>query len=315
MTAYDDARSLLTGLGLAPGEVLGHGAEGVAVALPGDRVAKVWHQPSLARARAAKATLDAVARSGLPFATPQVLEVLDPSDTGGVTVTIEAHLPGAQLGRAYADGDGDGEPLPVDAARVDHLVAVLAALASVEPTAAMSGLPVLPDEPPFAAGGDFAEQLAALVERRVAQARGPLMAAVPDLGPVTRATVRALGGLAPARPALVHGDLVPMNVHVEDGRVVAVLDLGFLTTAGDPAFDAAVTASIFDMYGPRHRDSEAILDEAFTTRLGHDPHRFAVHRAAYALATATVFSPDGSDGHFDWCVQMLRRDDVRAAIA
>ena len=312
MTTHDDARSLLTRLGLAPGEVLGQGAEGIAVALPGDRVAKVWHQPSSARATAAQATLEAVAGSGLPFATPQVLEVLDPAVTGGATVTIETRLPGVQLGRV---DDSDGEPALVDPQRVEHLVTVLAALGAVEPTAAMSGLPVLPGERPFAAGTAFAEQLAELVERRVRQARGPLAAALPDLDPVTRATGRALGALAPTPAALVHGDLVPMNVHVEEDRVVAVLDLGFLTTVGDPAFDAAVTASIFDMYGPRHRESEAVLDEAFTTRLGHDPHRLAVHRAAYALATATVFSPDGADGHFAWCVEMLRRDDVRAAIA
>jgi aminoglycoside phosphotransferase (APT) family kinase protein len=312
VTADHDARSLLAGLGLVPGPVLGQGAEGVVVALPGDRVAKVWHQPSPARAAAAKATLDAIAGAGLPFATPRVLEVLDPADTGGVTVTVESLLPGEPLGRAEAD---DGDPLLVDEARVDHLVTVLTALGSVEPVAAMAGLPVLPGEPPFEPRLGFADQLAGLVERRVAAARGPLTAALPELAAVTRATARALGALVPAAPALVHGDLVPMNVHVEDGRVVAVLDLGFLTTVGDPALDAALTASIFDMYGPRHRQSEAVLDDAFATRLGHDPQRLGIYRAAYALATATAFSPDGTDGHFEWCVGMLQRDDVRGAIA
>lgn len=36
----------------------------------------------------------------------------------------------------------------------------------------------------------------------------------------------------------------------EAGRPVAVLDFGFCTTAGDPAFEAAVTAAVWDMYGP-----------------------------------------------------------------
>lgn len=307
MSAHD----LLARLGLAPGEVLGRGAEGVAVALPDDRVAKVWHQPALERARAAAAVLEALAASGLPFATPRVLEVLDPGDTDGTTVTIETLLPGVSLGRSYADPDGP--PLVVDDHRVDCLVSVLGGLASVSAVDAMARLPVLPGEVPFDPAVPFTDSLAALVERRTALARGPLLARLSDLDAVVAATVRALGDLPDVRPVPLHGDLVPTNVHVEGpgGGVVAVLDLGFLTTLGDPAFDAAVTASIYDMYGPQHRRSEAVLDEAFTTRLGRDPHAMAVYRAAYALATATVFDADGLDGHFDWCVAMLERPDVR----
>ncbi len=89
-----------------------------------------------------------------------------------------------------------------------------------------------------------------------------------------------------------------------------MIDFGFLTTVGDPAFDAAVTASIFDMYGPDARDAEARLD----ARIGVDPRRAAIHRAAYAVVTATCFSPTGEDGHFDWCVAMLGRDDVLAVL-
>ena len=89
-----------------------------------------------------------------------------------------------------------------------------------------------------------------------------------------------------------------------------MLDFGFLTTVGDPAFDAAVAASIFDMYGPDARATEARLD----ARLDVDPERAAVYRAAYAIVTATCFSSTGEDGHFAWCVAMLRRADVLAAL-
>jgi aminoglycoside phosphotransferase (APT) family kinase protein len=33
-------------------------------------------------------------------------------------------------------------------------------------------------------------------------------------------------------------------------RPLAVLDFGFLTTAGDPRLDAAITATVMNMYGP-----------------------------------------------------------------
>lgn len=50
-----------------------------------------------------------------------------------------------------------------------------------------------------------------------------------------------------------------------------MLDFGFMTTIGDPAFDAAITASIYDMYGPRAAENEAILDEAIADRFGYEP--------------------------------------------
>jgi aminoglycoside phosphotransferase (APT) family kinase protein len=135
-----------------------------------------------------------------------------------------------------------------------------------------------------------------------------LVAAVPDVGDLAALVVDRLRALEVPRPALVHGDLVPANVLVDDaGEVTAVLDLGFLTTLGDPAFDAAVTASITDMYGVRARRTEAVLD----ARLGHPADRVATHRLAYALVTATVYSVSGSDGHFAWCAAMLRRPDLR----
>ena len=113
----------------------------------------------------------------------------------------------------------------------------------------------------------------------------------------------------------MHGDLIAANLLVDDRRrPAAVLDFGFLTTLGDPAFDAAVTSSVFDMYGDGARRTEATLEQAFTRRRGHDPARLGVYRAAYAVVTATCYSASGSDGHFAWCVAMLGRPDVRRAV-
>lgn len=305
-----DPADLLRRLGLHPGAVVGQGMEGVVVALPDGLVAKVWHEPAAARARASRAVLDALAAARLPFATPRVLDVLD---ADGVTVTVERRLPGTPLDRAY-DPDDD-ESLVVDDDRVACLVDVLTAFAAVPPSADLASLPPLPGEAPIAPRTPFAESLAGLVERRARASRGPLVARLGGLDVLVAATGTALRALAPAPPTFVHGDLVPGNVHVDaSGTVVAVLDVGFLTMLGDAAFDAAVTASVYDMYGPRHRASERVLDDALGEVLGCDPQRRGLYRAAYALATATVFSPDGTDGHFEWCAAMLERDDVREAV-
>ena len=39
-----------------------------------------------------------------------------------------------------------------------------------------------------------------------------------------------------------------------------------------------------------------------------------IYQAAYAVATSNVFTPNGSDGHFPWCVAQLTRVEVTAAV-
>ena len=109
----------------------------------------------------------------------------------------------------------------------------------------------------------------------------------------------------------MHGDLVPGNILVAGEVASGLLDFGFLSTIGDPAFDAAGAASVFDMYGPDAERSEAAVDRAVAAHFAYDRERIVTYRAAYALVTANCFSPSGSDGHFDWCIRMLRRDEVR----
>ena len=94
----------------------------------------------------------------------------------------------------------------------------------------------------------------------------------------------------------------------------ALLDFGFFTNTGDPAFDAAVTASIYDMYGPDAGRIEERLDREFAERFDYDRDRIGVYRAAYALSTSNCFSHSGRDGHFAWCIKMLMRNDIRSAL-
>lgn len=289
-----DWASALAPHGLRPLHVVGQGMEGVVLRVEGDLVVKVWHHREVEELEVLQAFYDAVA---LPVRTTRMLDVLRVGDRWA---SVEPHLAGEPLTAEAADPD------------VEAMTDVLDALAEAPVHPALPSLPALPGEPALDVGAGFEAGLADLVERRVT----PVLAtAVPDLPDLVAAVASRLRSLPPATPALVHGDLIAANVLVDEcRRPAAVLDFGFLTSVGDPAFDAAVTSSIFDMYGDGARRTEARLEHAFTRRRGHDPARLAVHRAAYAIVTATCFSASGSDGHFAWCVAMLQRPDVRDAL-
>jgi aminoglycoside phosphotransferase (APT) family kinase protein len=105
-------------------------------------------------------------------------------------------------------------------------------------------------------------------------------------------------------PRLVHGDLGPVHVLLEGGRPVGLLDFGYVSTVGDPAFDAAVAACLQDMFGPRAAAATAALDEATTSRFGYDPDVLVLYRAAYGLVTASCLA--GHPGrHVDWCLDLV----------
>jgi hypothetical protein len=50
-------------------------------------------------------------------------------------------------------------------------------------------------------------------------------------------------------------------------------------------------------------------------RLGYQPQELTLFEAAYAVATSNAYDPQGQDGHFAWCVQILERGDVAALLS
>lgn len=167
----------------------------------------------------------------------------------------------------------------------------------------------------FSAASDFPDALNALAQRRLARFRTVLDAAVDELDRKAAALTRRLHQIGTGRHAVVHGDMVPANVLVDPaGRPTAVLDWGFLTTEGDPAFDAAVAASLFDMYGDEALATELELYRRVEKQFGYDRSALLVYRAAYSLITANAYDAEGADGHFAWCVAGLNRPDVVEAL-
>jgi hypothetical protein len=244
---------------------------------------------------------------GLPFLTPLFYEV---RDVFGRAVTIERRLPGVPLDdKSFALPDA----WPV---ALSCLAVVLEAFAGVPEAPQLRALPVMDEDQALWAGHDhWSQALSALIARRVERFGGLLRESVRDFDSKLEKLLRGLADAESAATALVHGDLIPGNILIgDDLRPVAVLDFGFFSTAGDPAFDAAVTASIYEMYSPAARETEARIDGVLTSRFGYDPRRLALYRAAYAVITSNAYDPLGRDGHFQWCVDMLSRDSVVQAL-
>lgn len=285
---------------------IGAGVEGVVYRLGEGQVAKVWGGRRPAGFELTCQVYADIARHPLPFSTPEIFDV---EVHEGVLVTYERELPGVPMGADSAHMEYERD-LPIQ--HSDALLAVLRGLSSVPGTDAMRQLTVRGDDRPlWRDHHHFQNALAALVTRSAARHGAALAAYLPDFGMGVGRVQKALRSLPDAPVTAIHGDLVPPNIHVDAaGQPVAVLDFGFYTTAGDPAFEAAVTAAVWDMYGPHAAEHTAELTRFLAHELGHAPATLTTYQAAYALTTYDLFGMDDSDGHFRWCIEQLRRNAV-----
>jgi aminoglycoside phosphotransferase (APT) family kinase protein len=287
---------------------LAAGVEGAIYDLGDGTVAKVWGQRREAELMLMRDFYADVARAGLPFATPEILAV---EDISGTAVTFERKLPGQPLGKRL---DADDQRLPASAAQC--IIEVLSSLARVPATPSMRQLPVLDEVSPLWAGpADFPAALLGLLQRRLSRFGDVIRRDLPDLDLRYARLGEKLRALGPLPDTALHGDLVPGNILVdENGRPAAVLDFGFLTTAGDARFDAAIAAAVANMYGPHSLQITHAMTAQVAADLGYPADALLLYQAAYALATSNAFTADGRDGHFAWCIRQLARADVTAVM-
>ncbi|MCW6004010.1 aminoglycoside phosphotransferase family protein [Micromonospora sp. CPCC 205371] len=286
---------------------LAAGVEGAVYRLGDGVVAKVWRRKRAPELLAAQRFYADVAAAGLPFATPLILRVEEVEQTA---ITYERELHGAPLQQRLNDTHA-----ALDATTLSCLLQVVKALATVPATPAMRQLPVLDEDRPLWAGtDDFPTALIALLERRTARYGDLLARHVPGFRLRYERLLTKLDSFDRIPATVVHGDLFGENILVDDeGQPTAVLDFGFLSTAGDPRLDASITALITDMYGPHAPARASALTHTFATELGYPIDVMLAYQAAYAIATSNAFTDDGSDGHFAWCVAQLNRPDGHVA--
>lgn len=286
---------------------LAAGMEAEVYELDEGSIAKVWRRRQGAELTQLQAFYEELAGADLGFATPRVFEVWEEKEAA---VTVEQRLPGVPLDRARPLN----RPLRPDS--IACVLDVLEGLRHAGELESLRALPVLEERRAMWEGyRTWPAALGALLERRVEAHGAQLRTQLPEFDRAAARLLELVAGVEVGATAPVHGDLIPANVLVDDSlRPVAVLDFGFLTTIGDPLFDLAVTASVYDMYGPRGGEIEAVIDHAASRRWDLPPERLALYRAVYAFVTASVYDASGNDGHFRWCIELLRRPEVAALL-
>jgi Phosphotransferase enzyme family len=287
---------------------LAAGVEGAIYDLGDGLVAKVWRDRRVAELERMQSFYADVTAAHLPFGTPEILRV---EQVGGTSVTYERKLPGEPLQLRLGDEDRE-----ISQSAASCVLDVLRALATVPATSSMRQLAVLDEDRPFWADADtFASALLGLLGRRTARFGPVIREHLPDFDHRFAALQERLGSLDTCPDTVIHGDLFGGNILVDDeARPLAVLDFGFLTTGGDPRLDAAITAGVMNMYGPHALSITQELTARFARELGYPAEALLTYQAAYAVATSNAFTPDGSDGHFAWCIAQLRRPDISEAL-
>jgi len=166
-------------------------------------------------------------------------------------------------------------------------VDVLAELAGSGTLPAARALPVMDESVPLHdRADDFPNVLADLAERRLTRFRRTLDGTVDELDTEVVALRGRLREVDSRRRSVIHGDLILGNILIGEARTpTAVLDWGLFTAEGDPDFDGAVAASIFDMYGDGALNTELALYAQLEDRLAYEREMLLVYRAAYSLIT------------------------------
>lgn len=288
---------------------LSTGMEGAVYSLvENELVAKVWLNRSLSDLQRLKTFYDELKSAAGAIATPDMKEI---RVVDGVLVSIERYLIGFPLQTRLEE-----DATHADGAAVCAVISVLEFLRTVSPRAELGQLSVLDEQvSPWHRAKSWSSAVEGIIERRTRRFGEQLQSAVPDL-PRIRGAVGAFLHMRDTHPmSLIHGDLCGANIMVDDtARPLSVFDFGFLSTVGDPAFDASVSSAIFNMYGPHARDIDDEVTETVVKAFGYPREVLMAYRAVYSLLTSNAYSPTGADGHFRWCVSMLRREDVRASL-
>ncbi len=294
--------TLLQKYQLTEDDYLGRGMEAQVYRYGPDEVLKIYRQPcDMAYMQRLEHFYGAIDRRGLPFDLPQILEI---RDEFGYVVVRERRLYGANLQGLLPT------LTPTQLATVmERYCDTTMAMAHITIAGTPScGLQL--SNPTWQHGISdwhawwWARVQAVLAHSGVASF---LQRDVPYLAPLLAYLQAYLAQPYQGTYALVHGDLYPGNVLVDDElHIRAVLDMSEQTMWGDPHYDIATSWVWFDMYDELECDAKgqylAVLQQRFDPEM---MERWQVYVLLYSIISANQYDATCRDGHYQWCVHNL----------
>lgn len=285
------------------------GMEGAVYSLiPGELVAKVWSR----RGESELQKLQNFYRKISDYhGSIQIPEILDIEIVDETLISKERFLQGTPLSEFLEESARHADQQGIKAT-----VAVLEFLRFIPGSEELCLLPVLDEAKPLWFNATkWSDAIEGLVSKRVNRFGDQLRTDIPNLDEILEAIKIFLKTRDNKTMTLIHGDLCGVNIMVDsDKNPLSVFDFGFLSSVGDPVFDASITSAIFNMYGLYARDIDDEVTDAFVESLRLEHRVLLSYRAVYSLITSNAYALDGSDGHYRWCIKMLKRSDVQSSL-
>jgi hypothetical protein len=306
------AKEALYQLGFQP-QFIAAGMEGFVFDIGNSLLAKVWIKKSYEEVVQLRSFYTQLREKQLPFTTPRIHEILENRD--GLVISIEERLSGVPLKDILERNSGNAVLYQKG---MDAVVTVVESLGTIGDIPVARELAILGEPSSRTSKSTWSTMLGEVVNQRANKYKVVLEKYVFNFESKATRSISLLKALHIPRVGVVHGDICPENVLVDEATItpISLLDFGFLTTSADPFFDAVVSTLIFDMYSPHMQKTRENLWNMYSQKWGQ-PFRdiYPLYRATYALMTSNAYSEDGDDGHFRWCVDILNDEETNMILS
>jgi Phosphotransferase enzyme family len=298
-------RRILQKYGLSPDSQISRGMEAEVYAYGADSVLKLYAgTAALADLQILKDFYDSLAQQPTPYQLPHIHTV---TEEEGCLVTTEQRLAGTKLSSVLPSFSAQ----QVDEVMERYLTAALA-LSNLQVPPTFNRYKLFdPDHLSQPNHGDWHQFLWCYSNYKLVQLAPFFKRDVSGFATKLGAICAVLDQPYTDDYHLIHGDYFPGNLLInEEHEITTLLDFGLFTLRGDYLFDIATGWVFFDMYnelkvGIRDRYLKVVIN-----RLGEGV-RGKLYRYVliYSLLSADTYSPDCTDGHYQWCVANLNNQE------